>query len=207
MGSNIDVANIISQYNLELSSASSVYHANTRLSDGRESLLVDPGAHDNLAGSKWVDRVTRLASIYNLEVHRVSLDHPVNVGGVGNGTQTCTESVDVPISTSPGVISRYSAPIVPDSHLPALLGNKSLRRNRALIDCGTGRLWFVGPGDIRMQMPPGSVEMQMELSASGHWLLPITEYAKASSECRMKAMIKNVRENMRSERANDARFE
>ena len=61
--------------------------------------------------------------------------------------------------------------------MPALLGNKALRRNRAIVDCFNGILYFIGPGDHQLLLPPGSKEYQLELSQSGHWMLPVTEFA------------------------------
>jgi hypothetical protein len=35
------------------------YHGNTRLADGRQGLLVDPGAWSNLAGEQWVQDMAK----------------------------------------------------------------------------------------------------------------------------------------------------
>ena len=75
----------------------------------------------------------------------------------------------------------FNAPIVPRSSTPALLGNKALRRNRAIMDCHNGIIYFIGPGGYQILLPPGSQEYKLELSDSGHWMLPVTEYAAAAA--------------------------
>ena len=69
------------------SSSGIALHARTRLTNGREGLLVDVGARDNLVGSEWVERVSE-------QLHDGAtlspLPHPIIVEGVGTGAQTCT---------------------------------------------------------------------------------------------------------------------
>ena len=159
-----------------------VYMSLARLHEGGEALLVDPGAHDNLVGSEWVRRTERILAQYGIDVVRSDMSRPAIVGGVGKGVETCAQQAAVPIMLPGGVTATYNAPIVPNSSTPALLGNKTLKRNRAIIDCATGVLMFCGPGDVKIDAPPGTSVMQMQFSDSGHWMLPCTEYAKSSQE-------------------------
>ena len=143
-------------------------------------LLVDPGAHDNLIGSRTVDRINRICARHGLSCEFSPLPQTKSVGGVGKGAQFCVLKTKVPTALPGGHRTHYNAPVVPDSDLPGLLGNQTLMRNRAVMDVGRGILWFCGPGTIHFQPPPGSIEMKLELSPSGHWMLPITEYKQES---------------------------
>ena len=44
------------------------------------------------------------------------------------------------------------------------------------MDCFNGILCCIGPGDHQLLLPPGSKEYKLELSNSGHWMLPVMEY-------------------------------
>ena len=54
-------------------------------------------------------------------------------------------------------------------------------RNRALFDIRSGRLWFVGPGDVDIRLPPGTIGFQCNLAKSGHWTLPISHFDRVAS--------------------------
>ena len=49
---------------------------------------------------------------------------------------------------------------------------------RSIVDCYNNKIYFIGPGDVKIDMPPGSTCYDLELSPSGHLMLPITEYDK-----------------------------
>ena len=53
-----------------------------------------------------------------------------------------------------------------------------LRKNRAILDFTTLKLYFAGPGDYNLEsaMPPGTDTYQCELAPSGHMVLPCCEY-------------------------------
>ena len=61
--------------------------------------------------------------------------------GVGNGNQTCTHSYTLPIAMSRGndttVTGNFTTPVVADSELPGLLGFKTMRNIRAVLDMVT----------------------------------------------------------------------
>ena len=54
-------------------------------------------------------------------------------------------------------------------------------RNRALFDIRSGRLWFLGPGDVAIRLPPGTAGFQCKLARSGHWMLPISHFDQVAS--------------------------
>ena len=70
--------------------------------------------------------------------------------------------------------------MIPNSDVPALLGNKTLKQRRALLDVAGKKLYFIGAGDYEIKLPPGSVTLNLEETDSGHLLLPITEFAAVS---------------------------
>jgi hypothetical protein len=50
-----------------------------------------------------------------------------------------------------------------------------------VIDVANRQLHLCGPGDIKIQLPPGSTTYDLEKSQSGHLLLPVTEFGRAHS--------------------------
>jgi len=78
----------------------------------------------------------------------------------------------------------YKAPCVPNSTLPALMGLESLEQSRAVIDCNTGKVYFLGPGDYKLAdcLPPGTKCIQCEHAPSGHLMMPIDEFGPLDAE-------------------------
>ena len=76
--------------------------------------------------------------------------------------------------------STFTAPVIGDdehpSRVPALLGIRSMKKNRTVIDLVNGEIHVCGPGDVRMDLPPGTATFKIEEAPSGHPLLPCTEY-------------------------------
>ena len=67
-----------------------------------------------------------------------------------------------------------------DSDLPGLLGLVALMKNRAILDFNTLTLYFLGPGNYKLEdaLPPGTDAYQCEQAPSGHLVLPCCEYAR-----------------------------
>ena len=111
-------------------------------------------------------------------------DRPLTVSGIGKGTDLCQWNAKIPIAlpTPNGscVECTFDSPIVPNSHLPALFGLRSMQQQRAIIDTNTMRMYFVGPGDYDMEkmLPPGTTSIQCQTSPSGHMVVPTDSYAK-----------------------------
>jgi len=161
------------------------WHSLTRLGENREGLLVDPGAFDNLMGSMFRDRLTRLAmnaGLGNL-IREARLTQPIGVEGVGEGPQKAEVVAKLPIAvTTEGktVLQEYEAPVVPNSDIPGLLGRRSLTEKRAILDMVTNKLHLCGPGPVRIVLPPNSASLDLQVSKSGHLMLPVTEYQRLS---------------------------
>ena len=57
----------------------------------------------------------------------------------------------------------YTAPMIMDSALPPLLGNKTLRKTKATIDCGDGKMVLPGPGGVEVKLSHGSRVFALEI--------------------------------------------
>ena len=84
-------------------------------------------------------------------------------------------------SVSSGTVT---TPAVANSDLPGLLGLTSLRKNKAIIDFSTMKMYFTGPGnyDLNKSLPPGTDCFQCELAPSGHMVIPCCEYDNQSTQ-------------------------
>ena len=138
--------------------------------------MVDTGAHDNIAGREWVERVVHSTSAQG-QSHQPSMEQltkPVSISGIGNGAQIAKEAVTLPITMGKDGAT-FWAPVVDGtgSSLPGIMGLKSLTRHHAIVDCrGKGRLIIPGPGGIHIGISPGSKVIQCERSPSGHMMVP-----------------------------------
>ena len=65
------------------------------------------------------------------------------------------------------------------SSVPALLGRKSLRTQRSILDCYNNLMYTIGPGGYKLQLSPGSKEYKLEESHAGHLMLPCDEFREA----------------------------
>ena len=106
----------------------------------------------------------------------------MHIQGVGNGTQQCNFKMKCPVAIphSDGITYQHtiSTPIVEGSgeNLPCLLGLQSLENDRAILDCGNGKLYYPGPGEIRIELPPGSIEIPLMKAPSGHLCVPVDDF-------------------------------
>ena len=58
-----------------------------------------------------------------------------------------------------------------------------LKKNRAVIDANTNKLYFLGPGDYDLDkaVPPGTDILQCEMAPGGHIVAPCCEREASSS--------------------------
>ena len=115
-----------------------VYHAETRLWGKQKGVLVDPGSVYNLAGDNWVTEIGLEAVSYGKKPKQTQREKPLNVSGVGNGSQQAKYNVKLPLALKQTdgkvVTGTFESPTIPSSGLPALLGLTALVNNRAIID-------------------------------------------------------------------------
>ena len=102
--------------------------------------------------------------------------------GVGTGSQTADWNVRHRISLGDGRVDYYEAPELPDSKTPALLGQLSLGKLRAVTDSFTKRLYLVGPGGYEIRLSPGSQMFQLEESPMGHLMLPCSKFGQRNAQ-------------------------
>ncbi len=159
------------------------YAAETEMADGRQALLIDPGSWGNLAGENWVKRAAQLALRSGKKPVQEKRPSALTVKGVGNGTQSCSHNVTLPVALerSDGKCSSgtFTTPTINGSNLPALLGLKTLIDKRAVLDLPNMQLHFLGPGDITLNLPPGSESYPIHHAPSGHLMLPCCEFQAA----------------------------
>ena len=148
------------------------FHTQVRLKDGRESLLVDIGAVENLAGRSWVDRTAEHAQKAGQGCSWQKLKKLLSVEGVGQQANHATEAVTMPICLEDGMLGTFHTAVVEGSELPALFGLNSLARQRAIIDTYHRQLVFVGQGGYKIQLSPGSRSYKLHQAPTGHLLLP-----------------------------------
>eukprot|EP00973_Karenia_brevis_P017498 2400996-Karenia_brevis.AAC.1 len=59
-----------------------------------EALIVDPGSPESFAGEQWSQSQSEeCKSSGRPQPHYEKLDHPIEVGGMGSGTQVATHRV------------------------------------------------------------------------------------------------------------------
>ena len=127
-----------------------------------------------------MQRVQAIVKKHGLDVDMNPLDRVLTVEGVGAGSQDCTEKASIPMILETGDHGTYVTPVIPNSNVPALLGMVTLESKRALIDVPGKKLYLLGQGEYRIQVPEGSLELSLEKTESGHLMLPITEFTAMS---------------------------
>ena len=164
-------------------SSMGAYHIETRLPGNRPALIIDPGSVGNLGGDDWARSVAQAARTAGLRAQEHSRNRPLEVRGVGNGSQRCTHNCVLPIALNQANgqsrIGTFEAPIVGNSMLPGLLGLESLCSSRAVLDMVNMQLHLLGPADWRPEMPSGTETYSLVRAPSGHLALPCSEFREA----------------------------
>ena len=100
-----------------------------RMPNGSLGLLVDPGSYGNLCGEGWATEASEEAKKHGYSVDVSDRETPLNVGGIGRGSQVCKKDVVLPavIGRSDGSYQAgtFQAPVIEGSSAPALLGLKA----------------------------------------------------------------------------------
>ena len=120
----------------------------TRLASGHGcALLVDTGSPDNLCSDEFSKEMAAEAMAAGREAPTyLRLDSPIPVGGIGKGIQVAKDRVNIPIGLNYDTEATYSAPELPNSSIPGLLGPKAMKEHRVLLDCFNNMFYTVGPG-------------------------------------------------------------
>ena len=147
------------------------------------ALLVDPGSPENLCGDQWSTDMQNAALAANRPpIKYENLARPLEVGGIGSGTQSAYKSGQHCIGLSDGTDAVFTSPILPNSGTPALLGQKSLKRMRCVLDCFQNKLYMIGPGGYTLKPSPGSRIFNLEESHAGHLMLPCSLFNRHANQ-------------------------
>ena len=137
----------------------------------------------NLCGDKWAREIAIEAGRNGRRPSYQRRARPLQVSGVGNGSQACHFDCNLPVALRNAdgrrtTLGELTIPSVHKSELPGLLGKTALKKNRAIWDFATDMLYFAGPGDYDLPraLPPGTDAYQLETAPSGHSVLPCCEY-------------------------------
>ena len=124
--------------------------------------------------AKWAERHGHKYQTAKLEERRT-------VSGVGANPQVAEDMIRVPIGLEDkngrGYLADYSAAVIRNSSLPALLGLDSLSKLNTIINCKSGEIWFTDKQGCDTKPKGHHVHMQMVKSRHGdHWYLPIGRF-------------------------------
>ena len=99
----------------------------------------------------------------------------VTLGGVGTGTQEATHEVSVPCKIH-GEDVKYSATVLPNSDIPAILGMKTMQERHGILDLRNKRLIFPEkPEDVQIVINKSTTRVyQLTQAPGGYFMLPCT---------------------------------
>ena len=160
------------------SAATGMYHERTRLAGNRVGLLVDPGAHDNLVGGLTAAQMETQVGVPN---QLLKMSRSLQVEGVGQNAQSADHASRISLrlrdTEGKDLLGSFTAPVIQGSALPPLLGLRSLKRMSAVLDTKEQKLYLPGAGGLQIECSPGTRVFDLELSPSGHLILPIDQAA------------------------------
>ena len=151
------------------------------------SIIVDPGAWTNLVGGRWARALAHRAEQYHQKCKQELMRKPLEVQGVGRGTQSAKWMAKMPIAVlnkdgvaMPQIFEVPTLEGEDGADIPALLGLKSLRGKNAVMEMEPGKecLTFPGPGGYTIEWSPGTVQIPLEVAPSGHYVIPCDAYGK-----------------------------
>ena len=143
-----------------------------------EAFVVDTGAVNGVAGSKWVGRVANEAALHGRGTVFEKLHSPHSIGGVGQSNSVCQETATLPVCMDDGGSGTYKCLVVPDSEIPGLLPFDSMEKRRVLLDTFNGQYIEVGPGGYDISLSPGSRVLPLVKAPTGHPMLAVTCWQK-----------------------------
>ena len=115
------------------------------------ALLIDTGSPGNIVGSEWSKEMA-------FECDRAGVSGPTYTprasplvcSGSGSGSQQTEWDVTHTISVGDGRQGSFTAPELPDSKVPGLWGQRSMKEKRCLIDTFTAQIFEVGAGHLML---------------------------------------------------------
>lgn len=155
------------------------YHSSVRLKDDREGVVLDTGAVFSLSGDQWVNRSKEIGEKFGHGSSVTQLDRPFGIEGVGQGSNKVQQSAVIPIALQHGIIGTFTTNVVNQSPIPALCGLNPMISQRTILDLVNGKMILLGEGGYNLNLSPGSVVLDLERAATGHLILPTSEWSKA----------------------------
>ena len=159
-------------------------HGSTHIA-GKEGLLIDTGAVDNLTGADFVFRQGAAADQHGLETQWQLLDKPKRMSGVGDSTKECTHQATIHGRLADGTLVSYTAPVLPGqpSPVPPLYGLHSMAKDNTYFGTRSGTMAMVPDGlEKDIVWPPGTRFRQCEKAPSGHWLLVVSHWGSKDGD-------------------------
>ena len=109
---------------------------------------------------------------------------PLRVGGIGAGSLQADHDAKFSIGINQRVdeyhecpkFAESAPPVLPQSDVPGIIGQRSLRENRVILDCYNLRMYTIGPGEAVIELPPGSEVYDLQESREGHFMFPCDQY-------------------------------
>ena len=151
-------------------------------------MIIDPGASTNLFGANITRALVRKAVAFGHRAEQHRMTQPLNIQGVGHGSQQCRWEMVCPIAVpdegGSAQVHTINSPMVSGSgeDLPGLLGLRSLEALRAILDTANRTFMFLGPGPIKIELPPGSTVVPLEKAPSGHLVMVIDDYEHVAAK-------------------------
>jgi hypothetical protein len=164
------------------------FRTETKLETGEPVLMIDPGSIGNLAGDRWSLYVSAHALHSGRTTEQTQRPRPLQVCGVGHGSQTCDFDRSLPVAfkqtNGTHTEGTLTFPVVQDSDLPGVFGLRAMQERRTILDMHTLKIHFLGPGNYNLNpsLPAGTESYQCELSPSGHIVLPCSRYSGIDRE-------------------------
>lgn len=146
----------------------------------RCSLLIDTESPTNLMSDSSHKELEEACKHYGIaEPKHRKRDKPLRVGGIGSGTQQDDFDATFSIGISQRIqdtaypkFAEFAGPVLPNSEVPGIIGQSSLKQNRVILDCFNLRMYTIGPGQCSIELPPGSEINDLSESREGHLMLP-----------------------------------
>lgn len=117
-------------------------------------MILDPGAFTSLIGENLGREIVKHALNSGAKPAPNPMPDPLEIAGVGEGTQECKWSLNTPVACKHNDVQAHlhllDAPVVQGSRadLPGLLGLDPLKANNAILDIGGKRLTYQGKGEF-----------------------------------------------------------
>jgi hypothetical protein len=155
---------------------------------GKEGMVVDTGAWENLSGGDSIRRQEAAALQAGHATRWQRRARPKHVSGVGDNAKVCLEDAVVPGCLNDGTLIKYTTPVISGdpSTTPTLYGLKDMEAENTYFATRKGVLAMIPEGtDDQIIWPQGTRFVQLERAPSNHWILTTSNWDKAKPNPRL----------------------